>query len=269
MVRNDEFFLRRWVSYYGEQLGKENLYVILDGTDQVLESNYEGVHISFYDHVVGQVAEADRGRIKILSDYAADLLQSYDLVIGTDVDEFLVVDPALGFSLGEYLSRQKIKTSLSGLGIDVGQHLKCEAAIDENRLFLQQRRYALLSSRYTKASVLARPVAWGSGFHRVRHSNFHIAKDLFLFHFGCVDYYRIRARLEDKERIDTGWSGHLARRMRTIAIVSHSDARMWNQTVKQARCMQTIFRQIQAWNKPSMLWQKYVVEIPERFRNIV
>ena len=27
MVRNDEFYLRKWVAYYGGQLGRENLYV--------------------------------------------------------------------------------------------------------------------------------------------------------------------------------------------------------------------------------------------------
>ena len=27
MVRNDDFFLRKWISYYGKELGEENLYV--------------------------------------------------------------------------------------------------------------------------------------------------------------------------------------------------------------------------------------------------
>ena len=34
MARNDEFFLNRWISYYGEQFGEENLYIYLDGLDQ-------------------------------------------------------------------------------------------------------------------------------------------------------------------------------------------------------------------------------------------
>ena len=35
MVRNDEFFLRKWVENYGRELGKENLYIYYDGLDQV------------------------------------------------------------------------------------------------------------------------------------------------------------------------------------------------------------------------------------------
>ena len=122
MVRNDEFYLRKWVEYYGAQLGRENLYVYFDGVDQQVPEWCEGVNICVREKVVGQVAKADKGRINFLSERAAELLGSYDLVIGTDADEILVVDPALGLSLAEFLSRQKIATSLSGLGVDVGQH---------------------------------------------------------------------------------------------------------------------------------------------------
>lgn len=34
MARNDAFFLKKWVSYYGKELGRENLYIYLDGLDQ-------------------------------------------------------------------------------------------------------------------------------------------------------------------------------------------------------------------------------------------
>ena len=269
MVRNNEFYLRRWVAWYGEQLGRENLYVYLDGTDQTLEGDYADIHITFCEHVDDPVLVGDRRRIDYLSQQAAELLKTYDLVIGTDVDEFLVPDPALNLSLPEFLDRQEVTTSLSALGIDVGQHMHLEGPFDENLPFLSQRRYAVLSSRYSKASVLAAPVAWGSGFHRVRKHNFHIIPDLYLFHFGCADFYRLRALFDDQEHIDNGWGGHLARRMRTIDIITNSEARMWDQTTHRARNIQNMFRQWQAWNKPSMLGRRWVVEIPERFRNLV
>ena len=35
MVRNDDFYLRKWVQYYSRELGgRENLYVFFDGLDQ-------------------------------------------------------------------------------------------------------------------------------------------------------------------------------------------------------------------------------------------
>ena len=42
MVRNDDFFLHKWVDYYGAQLGRENLYVYFDGEDQEIPSYCEG-----------------------------------------------------------------------------------------------------------------------------------------------------------------------------------------------------------------------------------
>ena len=147
MVRNDEFFLRRWVDYYGRQLGWEHLYVYLDGLDQTLTGDYEGVNVQAVPHIEGGVHQADRGRIDFLSAEAARLFLRYDLVIGTDVDEFLIVDPVLGQSLPEYLSAHTKGASLSALGIDGGQHLGEEGPVKDDAPFLSQRHYALLSDR--------------------------------------------------------------------------------------------------------------------------
>lgn len=269
MVRNDEFYLRKWVEYYGRELGRENLYVYFDGTDQGVPSWCEGVNVMVREKVVGKVARADKGRIEFLSGVAAGLFEKYDLVIGTDADEILVVDPALGVSLREFLSSQHIASSLSGLGVDVGQHTGLEGPIREDEPFLSQRHYGRLSSRYTKANVLARPLRWGSGFHRVKGHNFHIAKGLYLFHFGYFDLGRIEARFADPSRRADGWTKHLAKRSKTIRLCSSRKAHKWEPSVRVARWVQTLFRPPYALNKPSMLEQVVIVKIPERFHNIV
>ena len=48
---------------------------------------------------------------------------TYDLVIGVDADEFIIVDPKCGRSLLEYLDEAEIGTSLSALGLDFGQNM--------------------------------------------------------------------------------------------------------------------------------------------------
>ena len=108
MVRNDDFYLRRWVEYYGRELGRENLYIFFDGTDQKIADFCDGTNVKAVEKIPGQVVAAEKGRLDLLSKTAADLLKKYDLVIGTDADEFLVVDPRRGMSLREYLSSQKI-----------------------------------------------------------------------------------------------------------------------------------------------------------------
>ena len=269
MVRNDEFYLRKWVAYYGEQLGRENLYVYLDGKDQEIPDWCDGVSVVAVDKIPGQVVEAEKGRLDFLSKTAADLLKRYDLVIGTDADEFLIVDPELGISLVEYLSKSEINVSVSGLGVDVGQHTGEETDISSDLPFLNQRHYARLSTRYTKPCVIAKPVRWGRGFHRIKGHNFHIGKGLYLFHFGYFDLGRIKARFEDPSRRQAGWTKHLEKRSRTIRLVTERKARDWNVWTNLARIIQTVCRPPYAWNKPAMFNSVVIVRIAERFQNIV
>ena len=270
MARNDDFYLRKWVEYYGGQLGRENLYIFLDGLDQVVGDFCAGTHAQAVEKIGTQVIEAEKGRLRFLSGKAAELLSGgYDLVIGVDADEFIVVDPKLGLSLPAYLSTLKIKDSVSALGLDFGQKIGEEEEIREDEPFLHQRHYAQLGTRYTKPSIIAKPLVWGSGFHRIKGHNFHIAKDLYLFHFGYFDLARIQARYTDKDRMDQGWGEHMHKRSRTIRLVTEKKALDFDRWTRFARRCQTICRPPYAWNKPGMLELKIVVRIPDRFRDLV
>ena len=270
MARNDDFYLRKLVEYYGTQLGRENLYIFLDGLDQVVGDFCAGTHAQAVEKIGTQVIEAEKGRLRFLSGKAAELLSGgYDLVIGVDADEFIVVDPKLGMSLPEYLSTLRIKDSVSALGLDFGQKIGEEEEIREDEPFLHQRHYAQLGTRYTKPSIIAKPLVWGSGFHRIKGHNFHIAKDLYLFHFGYFDLARIQARYTDKDRMDQGWGEHMHKRSRTIRLVMEKKALDFDRWTRFARRCQTICRPPYAWNKPGMLELKIVVRIPDRFRDLV
>ena len=270
MVRNDDFYLRKWVEYYGSLLGKENLYIFFDGKDQVVQSWCDGTNVTMVEKNSHQLIEAEKVRLAMLSEKASELLSGgYDLVIGTDADEFVVVDPALGVTLPEYLSSLDIDVSVSGLGLDFGQKLGEEGDITEDEPFLHQRHYAQVGTRYTKPSVLAAPCQWGSGFHRIKGHNFHIAKDLYLFHFGYFDQARIQARFCDADRLQQGWEKHMHKRSRTIRLCTELPARDFDKWMPRCRFVQTICRPPYAWNKPAMCEARIVVRIPDRFRDIV
>ena len=263
MARNDEFFLSRWIKYYGDQIGTENLYIYLDGTDQDIPENSGSAHITKLPHTDMSRSTGDKYRIGLMSDLAEKLFANgYDIVIGCDCDEFLIVDPALNITLSEYLSTRKIKTTLSGLGLDIGQHLKKEQTLDTSKSFLSQRSYALLSTRYTKPVVINRPVRWGSGFHSINGHNFHIDPNLYLLHFGAVDMDMLVTKAANR---GPDWVNHLKRRGNgTINAVTdrHPRDEKW---LKIARIMQRIFRPIYALDKPGMLGLKPVVKIPQHF----
>lgn len=263
MARDDEFFLSRWIAYYGKQLGTENLYILLDGTDQHAPENAGRAHITKLPHIPMSRSGGDKYRIGKLSELAHELLKKYDIVIGCDSDEFLIVDPKMKQTLKEYLSNKKFKTTLSGLGLDVGQNLYVEAILDKEAPFLEQREYALLSTRYTKPVIINRPVFWGSGFHSIKHHNFHLDKNLYLLHFGAIDMDMLEQKAKKR---GTDWVNHLRRRGNgTINAVTKSKphSEKW---LSIARTLQTYCRPIYALRKPAMFGLKPVVKIPKRFK---
>jgi len=263
MARDDNFFLSRWIAYYGKQFGTENLYILLDGLDQNIPENPGKSHITKIPHKPMSRSGGDKYRINKLTELAHDLLKKYDIVIGCDTDEFLIVDPQTKQTLQQYLSNKKIHTTLSGLGLDVGQHLYNEAILDKYAPFLEQREYALLSTRYTKPVVINKPVQWGSGFHSIKHHNFHIDKNLYLLHFGAIDLDMLEQKAKKR---GTDWLNHLKRRGNgTINTITKSKAHdeKW---LKIARMLQTFCRPVYALRKPAMLGLKPVVKIPTRFK---
>ena len=263
MARNDEIFLSRWIEYYGAQFGDENLYIYLDGTDQKAPKNAGNANITKLPHRDMSRSAGDKYRINLISDLAEKLLKTYDIVIGCDCDEFLVIDPNTNMTLHEYLSQKKFNTTLSGLGLDVGQNMNTEKQLDTTKSFLSQRNFAFISTRYTKPVVINRPVRWGSGFHRIKNHNFHIDKNLYLLHFGAVDMQMLIDKATSR---GPDWVNHLKRRGNgTINDITNRPARgeIW---IKIARKIQTYIRAPYAINKPNMLGLKLVVKIPPRLK---
>lgn len=269
MARNDDFFLNRWVHYYGEALGYEHLYIYLDGMEQKVPPQAIVSQVRHWEHRQLSRAKGDKYRIRLLSSLARELFtKGYDLVIGCDADEFLVVDPKIEMGLAEFLSRQEISSCASALGLDLGQRIGEEKALNNSQSILAQRHYAVLSSRYTKAIVLARPLQWGSGFHRVKGHNYHILSNLYLIHTGYCDLDRLRLRSQDTQRTDASWEAHLKRRARTIYHTTHRKATPADQILPRARRWQTFYRPFYALNKPKMPCPPQVVRLPDRFSAI-
>lgn len=269
MVRNDNFFVHKWIDYYGKHLGYKNLYLVIDGYDQPLPEKHELINIIQKEHTPMTRPKGDRYRARLVSNIAKSLFDDYDIVIAHDIDEYLVADPDCGKDIFAYLQKPVSASSLSALGLDVGQHTEKEGPIDPSKPFLQQRSYAHVSARYTKAIVATRPLVWGSGFHRVKGKNFTIDPNLYLFHFGMVDYEMCRKKIEKSELNKSGWSGHFNRRFALFNLILRKKAIPGDEFFPTARRRQSLFRPIFAMNKPGMLREKPVIKIPDRFKNIL
>ena len=270
-ARRDNFFLERWMNYYGPQIGFDNIYIYLDGKDQDPPQDPTGkVHIELCDRIPGNLDTMEGQRLSFLSDKAAELFAAgYEVVIGCDADEYIVVEPRLGMNLAEYISRLDIKTSVSGLGFDVGQRQGVEPTFDYSKGFLAQRHYALIAPDYTKPCIINKPVRWGSGFHRIKGHNYHIDPNLYTFHFGGFDFDFLKERCMNSDLKNHGWEKHLEFRTRTISLISENEPLRGDEIIRKAQFIQKWFRPPYKWNRPSMLNQLWVYEIPERFWNVV
>ena len=79
----------------------------------------------------------------------------------------------------------------------------------------------------------------------------------------------VMARFQDKDRMASGWERHMKKRAKTISLVTDKRAKDGQKFIPVARLIQTCCRPIYALNKPSMGRWKLVVEIPERFKEVV
>ena len=141
--------------------------------------------------------------------------------------------------------------------------MNCEKELDIEAPFLEQREYALLSTRYTKPVVKAITAPWGSGFHSIHHHNFHIDKNLYLLHFGAIDMKMLERKAAAR---GADWLNHLQRRGNgTINAVTNYKIKP-EKWLRIARILQTYLRPIYALRKPAMIGLKPVVKIPNRFK---
>ena len=195
MVFNERHFLPMWIAHYGAQLGHENLYVVDDGSDDGSTSKLGAVKV-----LRGKKEELDEDqRAAKLSAIQAELLTLYDAVIVTDADELIVVDPALGMSLIEYIDK-RVPIVTATVGFNVHYNMFKDAPLRPDLPLLRQRHFLQIDYTYCKPLVARVPVHWAVGFHSC---GFYVApnRDLVLFHLRSADREIAISRLDALNRV--------------------------------------------------------------------
>jgi len=184
MVRDDIFFLKKWVSYYGDQFGRENLYVINHAREAAVAAAAEGCNIIGIPE--GDNKKFDIKRWRLLNGFVNGLLGYYAHVIVGDVDEYIVADPAHWTSLSDCLYRNRKPQVLTPFGLEVTHLPDREPEGIESRL-LGPRRFAQIASSYAKPCVLTSFVKLSRGGHFAEHETLVMPKGLYLLHMRFVD----------------------------------------------------------------------------------
>lgn len=201
MVRDDEFFLRKWVDYYGGLFGRENLYVINHGREDQVARIAKGCNL------IGIPGETHKNfdalRWRLLNNVAAGLRGYYKHVVVGDVDELVVVDPARGGTLRDMLDHTPPGRVLTPLGLEVVHRTDREQESVEKRV-LGPRRFVQVSMTYSKPCILSTNARLSRGGHFAEYDKLNLPKGLFLFHLKYCDYALFRDTLDRRNAVADG-----------------------------------------------------------------
>ena len=180
MVYNEPEFLPIWIKYYGEQFGKDNLYIIDHGTDDGSTSDCYPANVI----KIPRTAKDDDQRTRFISGFVGSLLEYYGTVVHTDVDEFVVPDPSKYSNLHEYC-QQRSKPVVTSIGLNVAQKISTESPIDLHIPILSQRQWVRFVTPMCKQNIVSKRTNWTPGFHGSDHAP--VFDDVYLFHLRYFD----------------------------------------------------------------------------------
>jgi hypothetical protein len=196
-TRDEADMLPRWIDYYGGQVGVDNLLVLDDNT---ADGSTKDLPCSVYrlppapwrwDWAVG--------RIRMVNGIAQGLLACYDVVVFTDVDEFLVPDPARYDGLRDYLAARTDREVIAPLALNVLHNPDQEPDLDPARPVLAQRRFVKFAPVMCKPLLKRIPAAWRPAFHGI-NAPYEIDRDLLMLHLKYYDLAALR-KVADHRRM--------------------------------------------------------------------
>ena len=201
-------FLPIWLRYYSRFFAPDDIYVFDHETTDGSTSGSGFVRIPVAHETVDHT-----WMVRTLEAHQHELLERYDMVLTTDVDEIVAPNPEWG-TLGQYLDRFD-EEWVNCLGYEV-LHLKDrEAPLRIDRPILEQRGYWFANAAYDKPALATVPMSWEPGFHMRSDGELNLDPDLHLVHLHRMDYdiclARHRWRRErswNQRDLTAGWAVH-------------------------------------------------------------
>jgi hypothetical protein len=187
MVHNEPVFLPIWLRYYGQFFGPDDMYVFDNDTTDGSTARDGFVRIPVAHETVDHT-----WMVRTIEQLQHELLDRYDVVVVTDVDEIIAPVPVRG-TLGDYLDYFD-EEWVNCLGYEL-VHLKDrEPPLRLDRPVLDQRHHWWFNPGYDKAALAMVPMTWRPGFHGREDYKMNPDPELRLIHLHRMDYELCRAR---------------------------------------------------------------------------
>lgn len=207
MVHNESVFFPIWLAYYSRFFAPEDIFVFDHETTDGSTARDGFVRIPVEHESVDHV-----WMMETLASHQRELLDRYEVVLTTDVDELVVPDPAWG-SLSDYIDRFE-DDLINCLGYELLHLTDREPPLRLGEPILSQRGYWFANDAYNKPALATAPTSWAPGFHS-ETGGLSLDPDLRMIHLHRMDYAICLARHREREAMkwnerDTadGWAAH-------------------------------------------------------------
>lgn len=208
MVHDEAIFLPIWLGYYSRFFAPEDIYVLdhetTDGSTSVGDFVRIPVEHDSIDHT---------WMVRTIEAQQHELLERYDVVLTTDVDEIVAPDPSWG-TLGEYIDRFE-EEFVNCLGYELLHLRDVESPLRVDQPILDQRGHWFVNDAYDKPALATAPTIWEPGFHTRSDGRVNWDPDLRLIHLHRMDYdiclarHRLRRdRPWHRRDVAAGWADH-------------------------------------------------------------
>jgi hypothetical protein len=188
MSYNEGAYLPVWGRHYARQVGADHCYVVDHGSTEALVLP-PGVNVIR----IPRSPQDDLKRALFISSLVEGLLEYYDWVVHTDVDELVLADPSQFRDIPSFCQRLQNDT-VTAIGLDVQHVPALEPAMDTRHALGAQRNWVRFTSAMCKPVLTRKPLVWSPGFHcadtKVSFDN------LYLFHLHWADETIGMQRLE-------------------------------------------------------------------------
>ncbi len=208
MVHDEAVFLPIWLRYYSRFFGPADTFVLDNDTTDGSTDRDGFVRVPVAHDRVDHTWMAHT-----LSEFQHELLDRYDVVLVTDVDEILAPLPEWG-DLGAYIDRMN-EEFVNPLGYEILHLPDREPPLDLNRPVLDQRGHWFANDAYDKPTLATVPMTWVPGLHKSADDRHNYDPDLRLIHLHRMDYDLCRARHAlrarrawETEDASEGWAGY-------------------------------------------------------------
>lgn len=208
IVHNEPVFLPLWLRYYSRCFRAEDIYVL---DNESTDGSTDGS--GFVRIPVAHDRVDHTWMVRTVEGLQCELLERYDAVLVTDVDEIVIPVPELG-TLGDYLDRFD-EEWVNCLGYELIHLRDREPPLRLERPILDQRGHWFYNDGYNKAALATVPLTWKVGFHGRADQHVNLDPDLRLLHLHRMDYELCRGRHRTRrgrrwadEDAARGWAAH-------------------------------------------------------------